>query len=74
MQNLKINIKKARKVSKRKVYLKVRQQICSNCQGIREVVVRGITNNKRKDQPYTERIVGFRCNNCKTNQPIWLKN
>lgn len=60
-------------MNKRKIYLKVRQQICHNCQGFREVVVKGITSNRGKDQPFTENRVGIRCDTCKTKQPIWLK-
>ena len=58
--------------NKRKVYLKVRWQTCPSCKEVREVVVKGISNNRGKEQFDTEIIVGSRCDNCKISQPLVL--
>lgn len=47
-------------------YLKIRTQDCPKCQGrgTWEAVVSGIMNHKRKENKYSERIIGHHCFNC----------
>jgi len=66
------------KINKNKTYLKVRTSLdCLECgQKTLEIVVKGQLNSKRKEQPSTEKIIGYCCQNCnfKTKININKKN
>jgi len=59
-------------------YLKIRPlRYCPKCKwNTLEVVVSGYLNRKRKEQLSTEKIIGYRCQNCgyQSKIKIWKKN
>lgn len=59
-----------------KNYLKVKWFDCLKCKGKNtwEVVVAGIMTHRRKEQPHTERIIGYHCHQCEIRQKAELKN
>ena len=58
-----------------KYYLKVRKSYkCPKCnQDTLEVVISGYLNGRRKEQLSTEKIIGYRCQNCNYKQEINIK-
>lgn len=55
-------------------YLKIKWFDCPKCKekDSLETVVSGTMTNKRKEQLYTEKIIGYNCSNCNYQKPIEL--
>ena len=51
-------------------YLKVRLIRCPQCKGKLEVVMSGYLNKRKKEQLFTEKIIGYRCQNCNYKSKI----
>lgn len=60
----------------RKHYLKVRLFDCPKCKvkDVWEVVVSGVMTHRRKEQPYSENIIGYDCSNCGWQKKVEVKN
>lgn len=51
-------------------YLKVKYFRCPKCKERLEVVVSGYLNKRKKEQVFTEKIIGYCCQSCNFKQKI----